>query len=312
MALDPVLLQMVSQIPVPSGEIDYVALREQAAQIAPLLYGQEGPIEVASVDEQSSTVDGTAIPMRIYRPTTPARGTLHFYHGGGWVGGDLAIIDPVARRLARDLSMVVVSSTYRLAPEHPFPAGFKDALAAARWTRDNAVDLGGPDLPLVIGGESAGGNFAAAVAMALRDAAEASFDAQLLFYPAVDLRPASFDNPSRITNADPGLPVESLRALYPDYYGAVDPADPRISPLAASSFDRLPPAIVAVLTVDPLRDEAVDYANRINAASGTADLIEFDNLTHGFPGFAALVPAAAEAFGVVVERLESLLAKQPA
>ena len=98
MALDPVLLQMVSQIPVPSGEIDYVALREQAAQIAPLLYGQEGPIEVASVDEQSLTVDGTAIPMRIYRPTTPARGTLHFYHGGGWVGGDLAIIDPVARR----------------------------------------------------------------------------------------------------------------------------------------------------------------------------------------------------------------------
>lgn len=205
--------------------------------------------------------------------------------------------------------MVVVTSTYRLAPEMPFPASFDDAFAAARWVLDNTDDLGGANNPALIAGDSAGGNLAAAICLALRDAApiNGNFDLQVLFNPAVDLRPCAADYPSRMRDADPSLPTSSVDASMQDYVGSADPANPQISPLAASSLANLPPALVLVLSVDPLRDEAFAYAARLRDDGVPAEVIEIDNLVHGFVQLASIVPAADAATQTVIEKILAIL-----
>lgn len=310
MALDPVLQQIIAQLPVPtSDKIDHEAMRHDMDAMVAVFNGPDGPIEVASVENMDIAGDGGPVPLRIIRPLTASTGTLHLLHGGGWAFGSIEFIEPLARRLARNLSMVVVASGYRLAPENPFPAGFNDCLAAARWTVEHAAELGGAGNPAVIAGESAGANLAAAVALALAEEGCANFDAQLLFYPAVDLREEAANYPSRVANADPTLRTEFLPQLAGDYYGAHDPADPHISPLMSGQLDTVPPAVIVVLEVDPLRDEAVAYADRLREAGVDVELVEFDNLTHGFPNLSAMVPAAAEATEVVGQRLKKLLAR---
>lgn len=163
MALDPVLQQLIDQLPtVPPGPVDYPSLRQQAAAMIPLIVGPGGRIEVASVEDRQIEAGGEIVPLRIYRPATKAVGTLHYIHGGGWAIGDLDTVDHTVRRLCRDLSMVVVASSYRLAPENPFPAAFDDSLAAARWVAANRADLGGAAAPAVIAGDSAGGKLGVA------------------------------------------------------------------------------------------------------------------------------------------------------
>lgn len=322
MALDPVLQQLVEHIPpVQPGPLNFPELRQQADAMLPLIVGPAGVAEVGEVEERTIRgVDGD-VPIRIYRPSGEATGTLHYIHGGGWSIGNLATIDPTARRLCRDLSMVVVTSTYRLTPEHPFPAAYEDGLAAAVWVRNHAAELGGNRNPVAIGGDSAGSNLTAAICIGLREGDDVAlgmtesgdprpvFDAQLLLYPAVDLRAPAWELSSRVADADPTLPVGSMRQLFETYIGDSDPNDWRLSPLAAENLSALPPAMVIVLQVDPLRDEAVEFASRLSAAGVPAELIEFDNLTHGFVHFSAIVPTAAAALQEVLERFKTLLAR---
>lgn len=310
MSLDPVLSQMLEGLPPPpTGRFDYADMRAQAEAMTPLIVGPAGLAEVASVEDGQVDGPGGAVPIRIYRPVGTAKGTLHYIHGGGWAIGNLAIAEPDARRLCRALGMVVVSSTYRLAPEHPFPAAFDDTLAASKWVLERAADLDYSLGPVVIAGDSAGANLAAAVCLALRgdDSGGRGFDAQLLLYPAVDLRPSAEGNLSRVNNADPMLTTDAIAQVFGDYVGRTDPADWRISPAAAKRLGGLPPALVVVLSVDPLRDEAVAYADRLEQDGVTAELIEFDNLVHGFVHLAGVVPAAAEATDTVVSRLKALI-----
>lgn len=314
MALDPILEGLLAQLPaVPPGPLDFPKMREQAKAMLPLLIGPAGVAEVSEVEERSIAGAAGQIPVCIYRPVGASRGTLHYIHGGGWSAGDLSLTDPLARRLCRDLEMVVVTSSYRLAPEHPFPAAYEDALAAAAWVRDYVEDLGGRALPLVIAGDSAGGNLAAAACIGLREADDVAlglssttvsprqFDLQLLLYPAVDLRPSAWEFPSRKADADPTLRAASLEQIYPAYAGNSDSGDWRLSPLAADDLATLPRAIIVVLGVDPLRDEALQYAQRLMAAAVVAEVIELDNLTHGFAHMASIVPAADEALQVILE-----------
>jgi len=199
--------------------------------------------------------------------------------------------------------MVVVTSTYRLAPEHPFPAAFDDSLAAAGWVVQNLERLGGRNVPAIIGGDSAGGNLAAAVCIAMRDSDsfQKAFDMQLLLYPAVDLRPVAFGYPSRKNDADPSLRTASIELCISDYVADADPADTRVSPLVAVNKRGLPPALIVVLSVDPLRDEAVAYASALKADGVPTELMEFSNLTHGFVHFAGIIPAADVATRSVIE-----------
>lgn len=312
MPLDPVLKQLLDHVPVmPEGPPDYPVIRQQAEAMMPMIVGPAGLVEVESIEERQ--VDGPAgdMPLRIYRPSGKALGTLHYIHGGGWAVGNLNIIDPTARRLCRDLSMVVVTSTYPLAPEHRFPAAFDDSLAAARWVSGHRHELAGADLPAIIGGDSAGGNLAAAICIAMRDAPDRPepFDLQLLLYPAVDLRGDAPPYASRARDQDPTLTAAAIDICVRDYAGAFDANDPRLSPLAATDLTGLPPALIVVLAIDPLHDEAVAYAEALGSAGVEVELMEFDNLTHGFVHFAGIVPAAAAAAAEVVERLAIMLAR---
>lgn len=310
MSLDPVLQQLLAQVPtLPPGPIDYPSIREQAAAMLPMVAPAASLAQVKSVEERRVPGGDVDVPLRIYRPVGDATGIVHFIHGGGWSVGDLDTIDPTARRLCARLSMVVVASTYRLSPENPFPAGYEDSLAAARWVLSNREELGGSELPTVIGGDSAGGNLAAAIALELRDAGGPEFDVQLLLYPAVDLRSGAAEYPSRRRNADPSLRADQMSHYVEAYIGDADAADRRISPLAADSVEGLPPALIVVQTVDPLRDEAVSYADRLRDAGVRVEIMEFGNLTHGFVHMAAIVPAAAEATDQVVERLKRLVSE---
>lgn len=309
MPLDPVMQQIVAAIPISQSEVlDIPALRAAGDALLEFITGPDGPIAVASVEDLTVAGPRGPIALRIYRPSSPIGGTVHHFYGGGWVQGSIDIIDPIARRMARDLSMVVVTSSYRLAPEEPFPAGFEDCVVAANWTLDQLDQLGGREQPVVLSGESAGANLAAAVALSLRDEKlDKTFDAQLLINPAVDLRESTFERVSMQADADPTLHLHSLRQLYPLYSAGHDRDDPRMSPLAAKDFSSLPPAVIAVLSVDPLRDEGVEYADRLRSANVAVELLEFDDLTHGYSGLSAIVPAADRAFSRTLSALRHLL-----
>ena len=266
-----------------------------------------GPEDVLQVGEVTEThVPGGAgdRPARLYRPEGegPWPTTL-FLHGGGFVIGDLDTHDQVCRRLCRDAETVVLSVDYRLAPEHPFPAGVEDALAAARWAADHLDELGGDDR-LAVAGDSAGGNLAAVVAQAMPDRVAA----QLLIYPATDI---AGDYPSRVENAEGYfLELAMMEWFFLHYVTGVDgldPHDPRLSPLRAASLAGQPPAVLVTAELDPLRDEGEAYADRLEADGVRVDRKQYDGMIHGFLDMAAASPAAERAVADTVERFRRLL-----
>lgn len=315
MSLDPVLAGLLDALPKTVDlPVDWVAMRAQSKQILPHFIGANGVMPVAAMEEVAIT--GT-LQARVYRPAAPTRLTMIHLHGGGWSGGDLDTVDHTVRVFCNAMPAVVVSCTYRLAPENPFPAAFEDALAATRWALRHVADLGGDPQQVVIAGDSAGGNLVAAVTLALRAEARAAgaaqqailpqLKAQLLLYPAVDLRPTAWETPSYKADRDPALRTRMLHECENSYVQGQDPNNWQISPLAAEDLSDLPPALMVVLTVDPLRDQGVAYCERLRAAGVACDLMEFPHLTHGFMHIRGLVPAAAVAFDDVVARFRKLL-----
>jgi len=232
--------------------------------------------EVAGVED--TTIPGPAgdLPARIYRPEADGPlPTVLFFHGGGWVIGDLDTHDLACRTIATRSEAVVVSVDYRLAPEHRFPAAAEDALAAARWAVDRLPELGGNDI-LGVAGDSAGGNLSAVVAQELREHVRA----QLLIYPATDV-PGEYA--SRHDNAEGYfLDTQTMAWFLGQYVDAdADPLDPRLSPLHGE-LSGLAPAVVVVAELDPLRDEGKAYAEALRAAGVPVTLRQFDGLIHGF------------------------------
>lgn len=258
-----------------------------------------------------STVPGRGddIPVRVYRPATTApHGTLVYFHGGGWVLGNVDTHDLPCRQLCVDLAMTVVSVDYRLAPEHPFPAGIEDAVDATKWALTHVAELGGDAERVVIGGDSAGANFAAVVAQELRDEPIA---AQLLIYPATDL---STEYPSSALIRE-GLVLDETsvrlfeRCYLPD---SADRTDPRVSPLRAEDLAELPPAVVITAQFDPLRDEGDAYAKALREAGNVVSHQRFPSLTHGFLSFGPFVPACQAAVDETIEMVRALLKPQHA
>jgi acetyl esterase len=244
-------------------------------------------VPVGSVEELTVPGADGDRPARLYRPVTDGpHPTVVYLHGGGFVIGDLDTHDQTCRRLCFDVDAVVLSVDYRLAPEHPFPAGVEDAIAATRWAAQQRL---GGDARLAIAGDSAGGNFAAVVAQTVPEL----LTAQLLIYPAVD---AFGDYPSRRENETGyGLEATDMLWFHDHYTGGADvpPDDPRFSPLRAESFEGQPPAVVAVAEFDPLRDEGVAYAEKLAAAGVRVDLASYDGMIHGFVDMGAWSTAAA-------------------
>ncbi len=224
------------------------------------------------------------------------RPTIAWFHGGGWVCGSVEQSDITCRRLAAAAGAVVVSVEYRRAPEAQFPAPLEDCLAATRWCADHAADLGGDPRRLVVGGDSAGGNLAAAVALAVRDAGDGPTIAfQLLVYPVTDAR---CDSPSHAENGVGYLLTSAGMRWFWDHYlgdrpGAGD--DHLASPLQAPDLSGLPPALVITAEYDPLRDEGEAYAQRLAEAGVEVRCSRYDGMLHGFFGMGLLFEEAGHA-----------------
>lgn len=254
----------------------------------------------------SEDLDADSIPVRVYRPER-AGGPwplVLYFHGGGFVFGDLRGGDWIAGTVAKQLGAVVVSVDYRLAPAHPFPAAVDDCVAGLAWASENAADLGADPARIGVMGESAGGNLAAVVALTARDAGGPPLRHQALLYPVTGARGSA----SRRQNADAVILTTADMARFDELY-AGDPADWRVSPLAAPSLAGLPPAIVVVAGHDPLHDDGVLYAEALSGAGVPARLAAFPAMPHGFlnlPRFARdAVPAMRE---VVFDQRRALLA----
>ncbi|MBS9532198.1 alpha/beta hydrolase [Mycobacterium sp. M1] len=240
---------------------------------------------------------GGDLPVRIYRPTglgEPAP-VVVFFHGGGFVAGDLDTHDGTARQHAVEADAVVVSVDYRLAPEHPFPAAVEDALAATEWVAAHATELGVDPARLAVAGDSAGGNLAAVVAQLARDAGGPGICFQLLWYPAT-----SYDTslPSFTENAEaPIIDGKALAQVTLAYAGHVDLSNPpaTLAPARAADLAGLPPAYIAVAGHDPLRDDGIRYGERLAAAGVPVQVDNATTLVHGFLGYAGVIPVATEA-----------------
>lgn len=243
-------------------------------------FTQPEPPAVGTVRDLSA--DG--IPMRLVRPAgVPDEARLPllvYFHGGGWVIGDLDTHDVLCRSLAAGAGCAVLSVDYRLAPEHPFPAAVDDCLAALRCAVNQADTLGIDPARVAVGGDSAGGNLAAVVCLAQRDAGGPMPVFQLLIYPATDMRAVA---PSHTANGQGYLLTADSVAYYTGHYmGVADQADWRASPLLAAHLGGLPPALVLTAGFDPLRDEGRQYADALSAAGVPTQYVCFERQIHGF------------------------------
>lgn len=242
------------------------------------------PPEVASVGDGEFEGPRGLITFRAYRPHGAPAGplpTLIYYHGGGFVIGNIATHDSTCRRLANKSRCQVISIDYRLAPEHPFPAPIDDGVAAFRHIRDNAASFGVDPTRLAVGGDSAGGQMAAVVCQTCRDAGEAMPAFQMLIYPATD---SSKESGSRKSFAEGYFLSKALMDWFWKAYvpAGTDLADLRLSPLLAKDLAGLPPAFVLTAGYDPLRDEGRAYADRLIDAGVKTTYVNYPGTIHGF------------------------------
>jgi acetyl esterase len=260
--------------------------------------------EMASVTDR--TIPGPAgdIPVRIYVPTAEPgpHPVLVYFHGGGWVIGDVDTHDGTVRAVAEGSGATVVSVDYRLAPENPFPAAIDDCLAAVRWVADNAAALDVDPARLAVGGDSAGGNLAAVVAVELRDTpVHVCF--QLLVYPVTD---GTMTRPSIDANAEGYfLTKDTMDWFWEQYVGLGDRTGPRVSPvhLPDDALAGLPPALILTAEYDPLRDEGEAYAARLVGAGVPVTTCRYDGVIHGFFSLFDIVPEGKVAVDQACEEL---------
>jgi acetyl esterase len=266
--------------------------------------------EMASVADRTCPGLAGDVPVRVYVPTGEPgpRPVLVYFHGGGWVIGDLESHDATVRALAAASGVTVVAVDYRLAPEHPFPAAVDDCLAAVRWVADpaTAAELGIDPARMAVGGDSAGGNLAAVAAQQLRDTGP-SLRFQLLVYPATDMH---FSHSSIDENAEGYFLTKADMAWFRSHYCAgEDWTDPRVSPLLATdeAVRRVAPALVITAEYDPLRDEGEAYAARLAATGVDAKVSRYDSVIHGFFSMGDLVPEGKAAIDEAAEALRAAL-----
>lgn len=311
MALDPIAAGLLEQMAAAGGpalnELDPPAAREMAGGFLPLA-GE--PEEVAESRDITIPGPGGGIPATVTTPKGAASGPLGclvYYHGGGWVLGDRASLNPTITRVANRAGCMVVSIDYRLAPEHKFPAPLDDCYAALQWVASNAASLGVDPSKLAVGGDSAGGNLAAAVALRARDEKGPGIKFQLLVYPVTH---HDFGTGSYSDNADGYLLTRSMMDWFWNHYvrDANDSKNPYVSPLLAKDLSGLPAAVVYTAEFDPLRDEGEAYAKRLKEAGVQVAQHRYDGQIHAFWQMGGVFPAAAHAIDDASARLKQAFA----
>ncbi len=265
------------------GAPDFAELSvSQARDVAGTFKALQGPlVQVASVRDRTVPGPAGALPIRIYTPNGSPRGVLVYFHGGGWVIGNIEIADAPCRALADAAGCVVVSAQYRLAPESAYPAAPEDCYAVTSWVAEHQAELVAEPAGIVVSGDSAGGNLAAAVALMARDRGGPEIAFQALIYPATDLN--TFETESYAQNAEGYMLTASSMRWFRDHYftDETQAKEPYASPALAGDHSGLPPAFIAVAEFDPLRDDGVRYAKLLEEAGVPATLKRYDGQIHG-------------------------------
>lgn len=312
MPLHPQVRQLLQQI-ADAGALPYhrMSVPDARRTFAARASLPTTPPPVAAVEDRRIPGPAGDLGVRLYTPAgTGPFPLLVYFHGGGWVVGDLDAYDSLCRELCGGAGVVVISVDYRLAPEYPFPAAPEDSRAATRWVAAHAVELRGDPTRLAVGGDSAGGNLAAAVAIALRDAGGPALAAQLLVYPAVRLDGTV--SASMVENGTGyGLQRADMEWFCRHYLP--DPGagrHPLASPILATSLAGLPPALVQTCEFDPLRDEGEDYARALQAAGVPTTLTRSEGSIHAAWGLYMLLEPGRRMVDEAVQWLRTTLRSQ--
>ena len=311
MALDPQAANVIDLI-VKSGRPPYHQLTPKDAR---QMFRETRPASTPPAPQIGAVRDvltegEQAIPLRVYRPPGVSDSrrlpVLVYFHGGGWVIGDLETHDVLCRQLTAEAGVSVIAVDYRLAPEHKFPAAADDAWAATRWIAAHAAELGVDADRLAVGGDSAGGNLAAVVALLAREAGGPRIALQIHLYPVTDL---VSESQSYADLADGYmLTRDSMRWFRAQYLAKEqDAADWRVSPLRAPSLAGLPPALVVTAGYDPLRDEGEAYARRLREAGVSVDAVSFGGMIHGFVPMGRLIDTAFRGVSLITGSLRQAL-----
>lgn len=240
------------------------------------------PIQLRNVEDKQITGRNGAIPVRIYLPQQKENlPVIVFYHGGGFVIGNLKSHDKVCRRTCKMNQAIVVAVDYRLAPEHKFPAAVEDCYDATKWVAENIQEYGGDPAQLIVMGDSAGANLATVTAIQARDLGVPKIALQVLVYPTVD---AQMGYPSINTNAEGYILTKEIMEWFINHYckTAADKLNPLMSPLLVDDLSNLPPALVQTAEFDPLRDEGIAYAETLKAAGNQVQYTNYEGLVHTY------------------------------
>jgi acetyl esterase len=275
----------------------------RAADLASIRAAGGHPEKVHEVTDHWLDGPGGRLPLRVYRPSAePGLPVLMYFFGGGWVLGTIDTADGIARSLANAAGCIVAVPGYRLAPEHPFPAAIEDCWAATEWVVSNAAALGADPARVAVGGDSAGGNLAAALTLMAAEAGGPPLAGQLLVYPNTD---QVADDESMRANDDPYLFNHHSVAWYRSHY-FTDPDDaynPLASPLLAESLAGLPPALVITAEYDPLRDQGERYAARLAHDGVPVAVTRYEGMIHGFFAMSGTLEAGKVALAQAAKQL---------
>ena len=279
-------------------------LEARAASAASVSRLPPGPSSASARDTTALLEGHAGVPVRVITPPGPSRGVLVWFHGGGWVTGSIDHVDAVGRWLAVLGELTVVLPDYRLAPEHRFPAALDDARAATAWAAETLAIP--PDIPLVVGGDSAGGNLAAVVVQADSVCEAPVVAAQALVYPVLsaDLDTESFLRPENQHLLDRRAMRWSLEHYLP---AEVSPQDADVSPLLAPELGLMPPTVVISAEFDVLNDQIDEYVARLDSAGVSVEHHRLAGQIHGFFTLPGVLPASADALTLLAERIDSLI-----
>jgi acetyl esterase len=268
--------------------------RQATVERAPSLAGDLEPVQRV----EDRTIPGPAglIPIRLYAPETASPlPVLAYFHGGGWVTGDLDTHESTCRGLANRAGCMVVAVDFRCAPEHRFPAALDDCWAMVEWLGQNGAELGADPSRIAVGGDSAGGNLAAAVALRARDRGGPALAAQLLIYPVIDFDLETGSYRARAIGF--GLTRDSMKWYWEQYLGAAgDGFSPEASPIRAAVHAGLPPALLITCELDPLRDEGTAYARKLAASGVRVEHLDEPGMIHGYFRMAGVISRARKSW----------------
>ncbi len=268
-----------------------------------------GPgVEMAAVQnlELKSSEQDAPFEVRVLRPTQQPKGIFLYLHGGGWVVSDIIAYDAIGRQLAQETGYTVVLANYRKAPEHPYPAAPNDSWTALQWVDEHRAELAEEGAPLVIGGDSAGGNLAAAMTLRSREQNGPKIDFQVLVYPVTD---ADFTRPSYLDPENQLMLMTESMVWFWDHYAPVEKRqEQEASPLRAESLADLPPAYVAIAEHDVLRDEGEAYAERLTASGVEVETELYSGQMHGFISMFNILPASAQVISRIAEQIQQRVA----